>query len=68
MYVPTEDPLGVMSSGRRGGLRSMLRILEGCEVTVLIVVAVVVVVAVGIRVGNFIDVTFEGYTMIFPAE
>ena len=65
MYLPTKDPLGVLSSSGRGGLRSML-ILEECGVTVL--VAVVVAVAVGDRVGNFVDVTFGGYAMIVSSR
>ena len=42
MYLPTEVPLGVMSSGGRGDLRRMLRILEELE-------EVVIVGAVGAR-------------------
>ena len=62
VYLPTEDPLGVMSSGGRGDLRSTLRILEELEVSVLVVV--VVAVAVKTRAGNFVEVSFGGYTMI----
>ena len=42
MYLPTEVPLGVMSSGGRGDLRSMLRNLEELE-------GVAIVGAVGAR-------------------
>lgn len=36
VYLPTEVPLGVMSSGGRGDLRRMLRILEELEEVVIV--------------------------------
>ena len=58
VHLPTEVPPGVVSAGGHGYLRSMLRILEELEVTVLVVV--VVAVTVGARADNFVQVTFEG--------